>query len=47
MPNLTKTPAPVAYLGIFARDQEKAGAFLSGGFRSHYLILQTWVDNIL
>jgi len=40
MPNLTKTPAPVASLGIFARDQEKVGAFLSGRVRSHHLLRQ-------
>jgi hypothetical protein len=44
MPNLTKTPAPIADLGLFARDQEQAGAFLSGGFRSHQLMLHTWID---
>jgi hypothetical protein len=42
--NLTKTPAPIAYLGISARDQEKVDAFLRGRFRSSHLILQTWID---
>jgi hypothetical protein len=44
MPNLTKTPAPVAYLCLVARDQEQADALLSGGFRSHHLMLHTWID---
>jgi hypothetical protein len=39
MPNLTKMSAPIASLGIVARAQEKADAFLSGGFRSHHRIL--------
>jgi hypothetical protein len=44
MPNLTKTPAPIAYLCISAREQEKADAFLRGRFRSNHLIVQTLID---
>ena len=43
MNHLTATPAPIASLGIFARDQEKADAFLRGRVRSPQLILQPWM----
>ena len=42
--HLTKAPAPIAYLGISATDQEKADAFLRGRIRSNHLILQRLID---
>jgi len=42
--HLTKTPAPLASLGIAARDPEQTDAFLSGRVRAHQLIRHTWID---
>jgi hypothetical protein len=42
MSHRTQTPAPIASLGIVARDQEKADALWRGRVRSHCRMLHPW-----